>query len=511
MSFSEKKEVISNFVHNIPNRIVKRLEILEGIQDRVLDEIDTNCPFNPAISNKSRQIWEKKGFKSIQFRYTDESAAKQAKIEKQKLKLQQEIEKSLKKDSIFRTTCIVRDTEDEGSFVTKNLFSSFDEHAPRRERSANPSFYQSQINWLQEKSNKILETQMQIANSELDYIDQSFAPQINQKSRKMVQGSFEQRQEAFESRRQESIKKYFESAKKDCPHRPKLNKNSSAILKKAQNAREYLNKSFNELDPELGIHGIRTQVNRHQNPRKRETRDPEKMKVEVFEFLQKLVDEHFPPKQQSIKPNSMFEVKMQPRDTSVPRLKLPEVQRDESLGSRKLSLASLKRQVSESSMRLYNSNSHMRNSRTIVAKDRTLSANKGQIVSESLKSKEFREKSQKIESRIQAQKSGGLHGQNSIATNQGLKIKGTTTKYNPKKTTKQETLNRLHSLLEGHSKKKPKLGSNPGSLTPISSSKRSFGSISNAMKIQDLLNSHSFLNTIELDEEILKTLASHRA
>jgi hypothetical protein len=79
--------VISTFVESIPSKINKRLQILEGIQDKVLEEIDTNCPFNPAITNKSRKICEAKGLKSIHLRFTEELAAKQAKIESQKLRL----------------------------------------------------------------------------------------------------------------------------------------------------------------------------------------------------------------------------------------------------------------------------------------------------------------------------------------------------------------------------------------------------------------------------------------
>lgn len=101
---------------------------------------------------------------------------------------------------------------------------------------------------------------MESANKELDYIEQNFVPTINRKSQKMVQGNFEHRQQAFEQRRQESIKKISSSAKRDFTYEPKINQNSSAILKRAQQKRDYLSKTFDELDPELGMHGIKNQV-----------------------------------------------------------------------------------------------------------------------------------------------------------------------------------------------------------------------------------------------------------
>jgi hypothetical protein len=65
------------------------------------------------------------------------------------------------------------------------------------------------------------------------------------------------------------MKKISQSLKKEFPHRPKINKNSSAILKKAEEARDYMNRAYGQLDPELGVHGVRNFVKDKENPKKR--------------------------------------------------------------------------------------------------------------------------------------------------------------------------------------------------------------------------------------------------
>lgn len=96
----------------------------------------------------------------------------------------------------------------------------------------------------------------------------------------------------------------------------------------------------------------------------------------------------------------------------------------------------------------------MRNSRTVVSRDRNLTGDKGMIFTETLHSKNVREKHELIESRLKSQKSSIKMSKNLSPISRKTNLQDDDTrKYH---FTRQETLKKLDSLLNGNSQKKHK-------------------------------------------------------
>lgn len=80
LSKEQKKRRIAGFIENLPHKMINKMRNIETLQEEIQEDIDYDCPFAPALCNKSRDIVNRRSLKKIQNRYQDEYREKQRKL-----------------------------------------------------------------------------------------------------------------------------------------------------------------------------------------------------------------------------------------------------------------------------------------------------------------------------------------------------------------------------------------------------------------------------------------------
>lgn len=203
LSKEKKKERIEKFIQNLPEKIVSKLKKIEDISDQIDDKYDRDCPFAPALCNKSRDIVEKRRIKPIYERYESDHQKKVDKIQKEKLERERLEIEELRKNQVHRTDQKQLNRTNRSS-STANLTSQKKSHPGylRNSKDNSPGSaerktpYDTQKEWLEKKNSKILQMRMSHADRELmEEEDYKFAPTINKKSASKIKLDFFQRQE----------------------------------------------------------------------------------------------------------------------------------------------------------------------------------------------------------------------------------------------------------------------------------------------------------------------------
>jgi hypothetical protein len=85
LSKTEKKQRIAQFIDELPNKMIRKMKNIESLQEEILEDVDYECPFAPALCNKSRDIVDRRRMKKIQDRYADEHRRKERRLENERI------------------------------------------------------------------------------------------------------------------------------------------------------------------------------------------------------------------------------------------------------------------------------------------------------------------------------------------------------------------------------------------------------------------------------------------
>jgi hypothetical protein len=217
---------------------VGRIEKSEGAKKQKISEIDNEngeYPFAPRISMKSRQMWENSPQDPIYERYQKVLNNRDQKIKNKKEELAKQ--KKINEENIDGVP--LKNGRPDMSHMTK---SQKIEHKIRSEKSKSknksPSIYDREkaydtgMNWLRQRDDKLAETQTERLESEVAGI--SFTPTINRNNKyySSISKSFEKRQKLFDEEKKQRQLKVEQDEYSRRKFKPHINEKSRRIAKK---------------------------------------------------------------------------------------------------------------------------------------------------------------------------------------------------------------------------------------------------------------------------------------
>jgi hypothetical protein len=218
LSKDEKRRRIASFIDELPTKMIRKMQKIEHLQEEIFEDQDYECPFAPALCNRSRDIVERRRIPKIQNRYENEWRDRQRRLEQERLdkeKREMELYQSMQihRPSKRRRYSSAKKSRRNSTF-TSNRKKRRTSYARNQEESASPerTLYDTQKEWLDRRDAKILERKMEIADRELMEGDgYTFAPRINRRSSQKIKMSFQDRQEMYKKKKDRNIQKLNQS------------------------------------------------------------------------------------------------------------------------------------------------------------------------------------------------------------------------------------------------------------------------------------------------------------
>lgn len=195
-----------------------------------LEELQTRCPFTPALTNQSREITERNNLKPIHERYQKEIEKKEKKIKKQR-ELKKRIEDIKERKSIKNFTS--RNNKRRSSEIKFGFKPKYESAGLARSKD----LYKQGKKMIEKRNERIYEEQTKRFEMEFEEDEDFYKPKINEYSKSVVKSNFEERQKMFKRRKNRNKRQL--SVKNSCSFKPKLNEKSIKMLKpKKKNRRK---------------------------------------------------------------------------------------------------------------------------------------------------------------------------------------------------------------------------------------------------------------------------------
>lgn len=202
-------------------------ELSKGNQQDSLEDGGAH-PFAPKISMKSREIWEKNNMEPIHLRYKDELRKKDKNLNDLKtLTMKERKEKEMK----------------EGEMAGKGLPDPKKSKSKKKSSKERQPIYESGMQWIRDKNNKIVYQQAERLENEVDAYD--FKPVINRDSvyYSNVSKSFEKRQKQYDDEKKKNRTDLDSRVYGKYKFKPLLNDKSSELAQKQRVKIQIMEKS----------------------------------------------------------------------------------------------------------------------------------------------------------------------------------------------------------------------------------------------------------------------------
>lgn len=289
-SKDEKKARISRFIEELPNKMIKKMRKIENLQEEIEEDRDYECPFAPALCNKSRDIVDRRRLRKIYDRYEDEHKEKERRLnleriekERREMELYQSMQIHRPSNRKYSSSKRSNRSRSRRNSVSKNYTTTKNKRRSRRVslrnsysfmnrgdqfESPRKSIYDTQKEWLDRRNEKILRMQMDNADRELmEGEEYNFIPKINRRSSSRIKMDFFERQQMYKKKKEKNIEKLNRSVD-SYSFQPRINSNSTQLIKTALKRKLFLASQVKELDPKIGYHAMRTYVTDHKKSRK---------------------------------------------------------------------------------------------------------------------------------------------------------------------------------------------------------------------------------------------------
>lgn len=205
----------SEFLERIENQLIDRFRKKEELKENQILEMQSSCPFTPALTNQSRKIANKKRLTPIHKRYKEEFERKERKIEEERQRKRRIEEEKIKRTSRGKKRRKFR-----------NSFSRDQREKSKSHIARSIELYKNGKKMVNRKRDMIFEEQSKQMQRQLEEDEELFKPKINKVSRSVVKTSFEQRQKSFRKRKSRNKRSIM---KRDCSYSftPRINKPTS--------------------------------------------------------------------------------------------------------------------------------------------------------------------------------------------------------------------------------------------------------------------------------------------
>ena len=218
-----RRQISSKFFERIENQLTEQKHRREEMKSLQIDQIDSMCPFTPAISNHSRMISRRQNKLPLYERYDQE-----IKEQNQRLSSLRKSEQKRRSTEVKKRRHLVDKRR------KKNLGKDY------RSRSKRRDVYKENAEWYELKMRKIGDKKLRKLNREVFDKNLTFKPRINNSSRSILKEmSFDQRQSYYQNKRRRNGEKVANSREK-YTFKPNLNRRSLRISssRKVQEKRE---------------------------------------------------------------------------------------------------------------------------------------------------------------------------------------------------------------------------------------------------------------------------------
>ena len=197
------------------NQLIEKYTRREKLVEDRINQIEEECPFTPALSNRSRYLTSQRKMKPLHLRYDKE-------LKKKNKKLRQERELKAKREK--RQLTVTR-----GHSKLKKPTRS---QSIKRTAEKSTDMYKKGKRWMQDKNARIYELQAQVIERNFEEEQNFYRPRINKKSQEIV-SKFEERQKLFTKRKSRN-KRTLSKCANNYSFKPMINKKSAKMVEKNQ-------------------------------------------------------------------------------------------------------------------------------------------------------------------------------------------------------------------------------------------------------------------------------------
>lgn len=209
---------MKQFLKSIEHKLSRKQEKIDYINEMLDEQNEENCPFAPAICNKSREILNRTAYRPIYQRYQKFYEKKQENIDKFKRKREKKKRKEFQDSKKRKMKEMMKSTR----------FQEEEEQEENQEE-VKKSLYDSHMEWMDKRNRKVLKMQMSSVDKNFDDEEETyFKPKINKRSSSSVKLSFFERQEQYKKRKVKNMKR-IDKKMHQFPFKPKINSNASKL------------------------------------------------------------------------------------------------------------------------------------------------------------------------------------------------------------------------------------------------------------------------------------------